>query len=192
MLISLRLASLLEDTEKQISEQGPTGSRPLLELFSKWKWTSFARLSACFAPSHISLQLHALPPHSFLFSEGRRERRTHKLATSELFPQPSFFLFPLRKRFLTDNTLKPCLTSIFSLVTVICLHLSYSFSCSKDPPCFWPQGRSCSVSLLWGHRAQGHRENFECCSEASLGHSSSVSINFEHSLKTFQAGCGVM
>lgn len=37
------------------------------------------------------------PPLSFLFSEGRRERYTHKLATSELLPRPSFFSFSSKK-----------------------------------------------------------------------------------------------
>lgn len=66
------------------------------------------------------------PPLSFLFSGGGRDGHTSVLPHSCSLSL-AFFLFPLRKqRSLTDPTPKPCLTSIFSLVTVECLYLSSS------------------------------------------------------------------
>lgn len=117
------------------------------------------------------------PPHPlFLFSSQEEGEVDTQAGYLIAVPSAQPFLFPLRKQWLlTDTMPKPCLY----------FPPSYRYACPSLPQTrFWTQGHP--VSFSQGYRAQGHWE-FWMLLTGILRNSSSVSINFEHSIKTFPA-----
>lgn len=116
------------------------------------------------------------PPLSFLFSGGGRGRHTGRLPHScSLSPA---FSFSSKKTMITNRHHAETMPDLY-------FPPSYRYARPSLPQtCFWTQGHP--VSFSQGYRAQGHWE-FWMLLTGILRNSSSLSINFEHSIKTFPA-----
>lgn len=176
MLTSLHRASLLEDKEMDFGSV-PCRSQALAGAFLKMKMSFSSQVINMFcAKQHWFAVPPPHPPLSFLFSGGGRGRHTGRLPHSCSLSLA--FSFSSKKTMITNRHHAETMPDLY-------FPPSYRYACPSLPQTrFWTQGHP--VSFSQGYRAQGHWE-FWTLHTGILRDSSSVSINFEHSIKTFPA-----